>query len=115
MSNYQILEIALDVAFFATVASVMVIFAIVRERHIRKTLTTESRTTPFPEVLAEAASPAPSIEEITGDPVKKSSRKRILKRVEPEKVIPTGNRRLSRSEAELMGSLSSEATTERVS
>ena len=103
MSNYQILEIALDVAFFATVASVMVIFAIVRERYIRKNLTEQSETALFPEVLAEAGSPLPS----KGGLVEKNNDRNVPNRVEPGRAAVAGRRRLSRSEMELMSSRSS--------
>ncbi|MCK4657499.1 MAG: hypothetical protein KAT85_10720 [candidate division Zixibacteria bacterium] len=107
MSNYQILEIALDVAFFATVASVMVIFAIVRERYIRKSLTEQLETALFPEVLAEAGSPIPSADDISGGTVKKDRGGNVPSRVEPGRAAVAGRRRLSRSEMELMSSLSS--------
>jgi len=57
MSNYQILEIALEVAFFATVASIAVIFAIVRERSLKKHLADRSveRLSNFPDMLNEAS------------------------------------------------------------
>ncbi len=107
MSNYQILEIALDVAFFATVTSVMVIFAIVRERYIRKSLTEQSGMVKFPEALAEAGSPIPSADDISSGHRKKDSGRNIPSRVGADKVTAAGRRRLSRSEMELMSSLSS--------
>ncbi len=57
MSNYQILEIALEAAFFATVASIAVIFAIVRERSLKKRLADQSaeRLSSFPDALIDAS------------------------------------------------------------
>jgi hypothetical protein len=106
MSNYQILEIALDVVFFATVASVMVIFAIVRERYIRKSLTEQFGMAKFPEALAEAGSPVPSAEDISGGHRNKDSGRNIPRCVGTNRVAVAGGRRLSRSEMELMSSRS---------
>ena len=57
MSNYQILEIALEAAFFATVAAIAVIFAIVRERSLKKRPADRSveRLSNFPDLLNEAS------------------------------------------------------------
>lgn len=66
MTNYQILEIAIDIGFFLTVVSITVIFAILREKSIRKSLsgTETSKGREFNRVLTEAASTVPSAEDI---------------------------------------------------
>ncbi len=66
MTNYQILEIAIDIGFFLTIVSITVIFAILREKSIRKSLagraTNEGRD--FNRVLSEAASTVPSVDDL---------------------------------------------------
>jgi len=107
MSNYQILEIALDITFFATVASVMVIFAIIREKFVRKNLTEQYGMALFPEALAEAGSPVPSAEDLLGEHKKTDSRRNVPTYAGSDEVTVPRYRELSRSEMELMSSRSS--------
>ncbi len=101
MSNYQILEIALEAAFFATVAAIAVIFAIVRERSLKKRLADQpaERLSNFPDMLNEASA---SVSEnwdggVSEDEVAESARlqARVLERCHSGQV-------LSRAERELM-------------
>jgi hypothetical protein len=104
MSNYQILEIALEVAFFATVASIAVIFAIVRERSLKKRLADQSveRLLNFPDMLNEASASVSGNRDggVSEDEVAQSAGRqtRVLERCHSGQV-------LSRAERELMSGI----------
>ena len=70
MTNYQILEIAIDIGYFLTVASVAVLFAILREKSIKKSLNVSqpSEGTQFNRILNDAAKAAPAAEDIQREP-----------------------------------------------
>jgi hypothetical protein len=104
MSNYQILEIALEAAFFATVAAIAVIFAIVRERSLNKRLADQSaeRLSNFPDILNEASASVSGNREggVTEDEVAQSASRqtRVLEHYQSEQI-------LSRAERELMSGM----------
>ncbi len=104
MSNYQILEIALEVAFFATVASIAVIFAIVRERSLKKRLADQSveRLSNFPDMLIEASASVSGNRDggVSEDEIAQTASRqtRVLERCHGEQV-------LSRAERELMSGI----------
>jgi len=70
MTNYQILEIAIDIGFFLTVASIAVLFAILRERSIKKSLLASGlkEGQRFNSILNEAANTTPVVENIPRKP-----------------------------------------------
>ena len=72
MSNYQILEIALDVAFFATVASIAVIFVMLREKSLEKKMGADA-SLDFPEMLRETTAPVPEDSDLFSENSKDSN------------------------------------------
>lgn len=107
MSNYQILEIALEVAFFATVAAIAVIFAIVRERSLKKRLSDQSveKLSNFPDVLNEASASVSWNRDggVSEDEVAQSARRRTRVRGQSADMQV-----LSRAERELMSGIAAE-------
>ena len=107
MSNYQILEIALEAAFFATVAAIAVIFAIVRERSLKKHLADRSveRLSNFPDMLNEVSASGSGNRDggVSEDEVARSEDRqtRVLGHGTDKQV-------LSRAERELMSGIAAE-------
>ncbi|MFH1891336.1 MAG: hypothetical protein ABIK83_01475 [Candidatus Zixiibacteriota bacterium] len=62
MSNYQILEIVLDGLFFATVAAIAVIFAVIRERSVREAQSEQvpNRSIAFPKIMNDVVTCMPT-------------------------------------------------------
>ena len=104
MSNYQILEIALEAAFFVTVAAIAVIFAIVRERSLRKRLDDQCAGKPlnFPDMLNAASASVSGDRDggVSEDEIAQSAGRqaRVLERCHSGQV-------LSRAERELMSGI----------
>ncbi len=111
MSNYMILEIALDALFFGTVAAIAVIFLYIRERSLRK-IFAAGVTTPggFTGVLEEASACVPTAHDMirndNGLPATQISEMTVgsATNIERECEEPT----LSRAERELMSSVALE-------
>jgi hypothetical protein len=109
MSNYQIMEIILDAAFFAAVAAIAIIFALIRERVLAKELAGRqagARST-FPGMLDRVAGSIKEVPEDIGeqrDPQVVSSRPAMSK---PH--IPVHQKEekkeLSRAEKELIANI----------
>ena len=109
MNNYQVLEIVLDAAFFATVAAIAVIFALIRERSLRKAQADQvaERSSRFPEMLDRAAG---CIHEFPGAFEERREPEDIIRRraaVEPVRMARQHNTRkeLSRAERELIANI----------
>jgi hypothetical protein len=107
MSNYQILEIALEAAFFATVAAIAVIFAIVRERSLKKQFADQSgkRISYFPEMLNEASA---SVSGNRDDSVSEDDAAQTARRKTRVLGHGTDKQVLSRAERELMSGIAAE-------
>jgi hypothetical protein len=105
MTTYQIIEIALEAAFFATVASISVIFCIARERYIKRRYEERSAIDDlsFDRVLERAGI---STERLAADasPRKPGQFESSTQAVDSPKAISDSRRQLSGSELELLNS-----------
>jgi len=119
MSNYQILEIVLEGLFFATVAAVAVIFTIIRERSIRKSLSAEApqTSTRFSSAMDRAATAMPSPDDLLSPG--HGIRNRVVERLNrPSVRAEQSNSRtpvkITRAERELISSLSEDGSRQGV-
>lgn len=115
MNNYQILEFVLEGLFFATVAAVAVIFTIIRERSIRKSLSTETqkKSPSFSSIMDRAAAAMPSPEDLLSP--SHGTRDRVMERLGKPPVSATRHKsrtnvKITRAERELIASLAEDGS-----
>jgi len=110
MSNYQILDIALNAAFFVTVSAIAVIFVLIRERAIRRHLLNvmgNSRSQQDARAVRAVSVPLPTGGDlVSGSPDASDSDRDVNSAHEPERKSPgVPKNRLSRAEKELISGI----------